>query len=278
MPDRYGLFGHPVGHSPSPWVHARFAELTGQDLVYEAQDVAPGRFAEALRGFLAAGGLGLNITLPHKLDAYRAAERLTERAKRAGAVNTLAVQAAGLLGDNTDGAGLLADLEENLGRRVEGRRILVVGAGGAARGALPPLLARRPARVGLANRTAAKARDLAKAFADGVEVQGMGLADAHGPWDLIVNATSASLSGEAPALPGDAVGPDTFCYDMVYGAEPTPFLKWAERRGSAGIADGTGMLVEQAAESFALWRGVRPPTGPVLAALRERLRRQAPAR
>jgi shikimate dehydrogenase len=269
LPDRYALFGHPVGHSPSPWLHERFAALTGQDLVYEARDVAPGRFGAALADFLAEGGLGLNITLPHKLDAYRAAERLTARARAAGAVNTLAVRPEGLLGDNTDGAGLLVDLERNLGQEVAGARVLVVGAGGAARGALAALLGERPERLAVANRTAAKARELARAFDAGV--RGMGLEDAGGPWDLVINATSASLSGQAPELPGDAVGSDTFCYDMVYGGEPTPFLKWAERRGASGTADGTGMLVEQGAEAFEVWRGVRPPTRAVLAELRERL-------
>lgn len=271
MPDRYALFGHPVGHSPSPWVHGRFAELTGQDMTYAAQDVPPGGFDGALAAFLDEGGLGLNITLPHKLDAYRAAESLTDRARRAGAVNTLAVRAAGLLGDNTDGAGLVADLEGNLGRPVREQRILLVGAGGAARGALPALLERRPAAVTVANRTAAKARELAARWDAEIPVAGTGLDEAHGPWDLVVNATSASLDGAAPALPADAVGPATFCYDMVYGARPTAFLDWAARRGAAGIADGTGMLVEQAAESFALWRGVRPPTERVLRELRERL-------
>jgi shikimate dehydrogenase len=271
LPDGYALFGHPVGHSPSPWVHARFAELTGQDMVYEARDVEPGRFAEALREFLAAGGLGLNITLPHKLDAYRSARRLTPRARRAGAVNTLAVQPEGLLGDNTDGAGLVRDLRVNLGQPLAGKRVLVLGAGGAARGAVAALLEEAPALVGIANRTASKARDLARIFADGVEVAGMGLSEASDPWDLVVNATSASLAGERPDLAGGAVAADTFCYDMVYGGMPTPFLEWAARRGAAGTADGTGMLVEQAAESFGLWRGVRPPTAPVLEELRARL-------
>lgn len=272
MPDRYALFGHPVSHSPSPWVHARFAELTGQDMTYAAQDVAPGDFDRALAGFLAGGGLGLNVTLPHKLDAYRAAQRLTERAREAGAVNTLAMEQAGLLGDNTDGAGLVKDLERNLGCPIRGRRVLIVGAGGAARGAVQALLGRGPALIAIANRTASKARDLARVFDGTGPVRGMGLGEAHGPWELIVNATSASLSGQAPELPGDAVGAPSFCYDMVYAAGPTAFLQWAERRGAAGLADGTGMLVEQAAESFELWRGVRPPTQPVLEELRARLR------
>jgi shikimate dehydrogenase len=267
-PDRYAVFGHPVGHSRSPWIHARFAELTGQSLVYEARDVPPGEFAAALAEFLAAGGRGLNITLPHKLAAYAAAGRLTPRARRAGAVNTLAVQAAGLLGDNTDGAGLLRDLEANLGVVIEGRRVLLVGAGGAARGALPALLDARPREVLIANRSAAKATALAAAFAAEGPVAGAGLDAAHGPFDLVVNATSASLAGDVPALPDDVIGPATFCYDMAYGGAPTAFMRWAGAHGAAGAGDGIGMLVEQAAESFDLWRGVRPATAQVLAELR----------
>ncbi|MFU8821707.1 MAG: shikimate dehydrogenase [Gammaproteobacteria bacterium] len=267
-PDRYAVFGHPVGHSRSPWIHARFAELTGQLLVYEARDVPPGEFESALAEFLAAGGRGLNITLPHKLAAYAAAGCLTPRARRAGAVNTLAAQAAGLLGDNTDGAGLLRDLEANLGVVIEGRRVLLVGAGGAARGALPALLDARPCEVLIANRSADRAVALAAAFAAEGPVTGGGLDAAHGPFDLVVNATSASLAGDVPALPDDIIGPATFCYDMAYGGAPTAFMRWASAHGAAGASDGIGMLVEQAAESFELWRCVRPPTAPVLAELR----------
>jgi shikimate dehydrogenase len=270
-PDRYAVFGHPVGHSRSPWIHARFAELTGESLSYEARDVPPGGFDTALAEFLAEGGRGLNITLPHKLAAFAAAERLTARARRAGAVNTLAAQPEGLLGDNTDGAGLLRDLQANLGVAIEGRRVLLIGAGGAARGALPALLDARPREVLIANRSAGKAVGLAAEFATGGTVTGGGLEAAHRPFDLVINATSASLAGEVPALPGDAVGPATFCYDMAYGTERTSFLRWADERGAAGVADGTGMLVEQAAESFKLWRGIRPPTAPVLAELRDLL-------
>jgi shikimate dehydrogenase len=267
-PDRYAVFGHPVGHSRSPWLHARFAELTGEALVYEARDVPPGQFETALAAFLQAGGKGLNITVPHKLAAFAAAEQLTPRARRAGAVNTLAVTPHGLLGDNTDGAGLLRDLQHNLGQSLAGKRILLVGAGGAARGALGPLLDAGPQQLVIANRHADKARALAADFrADGT-VSGIGLDAAHGPFALVVNATSASLSGVVPDLPDDAVGPGTFCYDMAYGSGPTVFTQWAQERGAAGAADGRGMLVEQAAESFALWRGVRPPTDEVLAALR----------
>lgn len=266
--DRYAVFGHPVAHSRSPWLHARFAELTGESLSYEARDVPPGEFDTALAAFLQGGGKGLNITVPHKLAAYAAVDELTERARRAGAVNTIAVTPGGLLGDNTDGAGLLRDLEHNLGLALDGMRILLVGAGGAARGALGPLLDARPAELVIANRHADKARALAADFAAGGTVSGVALDDAHGPFALVVNATSASLRGEVPALPDDAVGPGTFCYDMAYGSGPTAFMRWAAEQGAAGTADGIGMLVEQAAESFVLWRVVRPPTAQPLAELK----------
>jgi shikimate dehydrogenase len=272
-PDQYAVFGHPVGHSRSPWIHARFAALTGQTLSYEAYDVPPGRFDAALAEFLSAGGKGLNVTLPHKLSAFGAAARLTPRARRAGAVNTLAIEPGGLLGDNTDGAGLLRDLQANLDVQVAGWRVLLLGAGGAARGALPALLDARPRELVIANRSAGKAVALAGEFAAQGPVQGVGLDAAHGPFEFVVNATSASLAGEVPALPGDAVGPATFCYDMAYGSGPTAFLRWAAQHGAAGVADGTGMLVEQAAESFELWRGVRPPTARILAELRKILGR-----
>ena len=267
-PDRYAVFGHPVGHSRSPWLHARFAELTGETLVYGAQDVPPGQFAAALAAFLQAGGKGLNITVPHKLAAFKAAEHLTPRAQRAGAVNTLALTPEGLLGDNTDGAGLLRDLQHNLGLDLAGTRILLVGAGGAARGALGPLLDAGPRELVIANRHAEKARALATGFEGDGAVFGVTLDAAHGPFALVVNATSASLDDEVPALPDDAVDAGTFCYDMAYGSGPTAFMRWARDRGAVGVADGRGMLVEQAAESFLLWRSVRPPTAGVLATLR----------
>jgi shikimate dehydrogenase len=266
--DRYAVFGHPVAHSRSPWLHARFAELTGETLTYEARDVPPGEFDRALAEFLQGGGKGLNITVPHKLAAYAAVDELTGRARRAGAVNTIAVTPGGLLGDNTDGAGLLRDLEHNLGLALGGMRILLVGAGGAARGALGPLLDAGPGELVIANRHAGKAQALAADFAGAVPVLGVGLDEAHGPFALVVNATSASLHGEVPALPDDAIGAGTFCYDMAYGGGPTAFMRWAAGHGAAGTADGIGMLVEHAAESFALWRGVRPPTAQPLAELK----------
>jgi shikimate dehydrogenase len=267
-PDRYAVFGHPVGHSRSPWIHARFATLTGERLAYEARDVPPGHFEAALAGFLAEGGRGLNVTLPHKLAAFAAAEELTPRARRAGAVNTLAVQADGLLGDNTDGAGLMRDLETNLDVRVADCRVLLIGAGGAARGALPALLDAGPRQIIIANRTTERALALAGAFAAAGPVTGTGLDGLRGAFGLVINATAASLAGDVPQLPDEVVGPASFCYDIAYGPGPTAFLRWAATRGAAGLADGVGMLVEQAAESFLLWRGVRPPTAAVRTELR----------
>lgn len=268
-PDRYAVFGHPVGHSRSPWIHQRFAELTGESLRYEARDVPPDGFDAALHEFLDAGGRGLNITLPHKLAAFEAATRHTPRARRAGAVNTLAVEEGRvLLGDNTDGAGLLRDLQANLGVTVTAQRVLLVGAGGAARGVLPALLDARPQAVLIANRSADKAVALATHFSAEGPVAGTSLCGAREAFELVINATSASLSGEVPALDTGVIGPDTFCYDLAYGDEPTAFMRWARERGATGVADGVGMLVEQAAESFELWRGKRPPTAPVLAELR----------
>lgn len=267
-PDQYAVFGHPVGHSRSPWLHARFAELTGQSIAYDAIDVPPGAFDGALDDFLATGGKGLNITVPHKLAAFTAADILTPRAQQAGAVNTLALQPHGLLGDNTDGVGLLRDLQQNLDVLLKGRRILLVGAGGAARGVLGPLLAAQPARLVIANRSSQKAVELAARFAAEGPVAGVGLDAAEGPFDLVINATSASLADAVPALDPAVIGAGTFCYDMAYAAGPTAFMRWASAHGAAAVADGLGMLVEQAAASFELWRGVRPPTVKALAELR----------
>ncbi len=249
-------------------MHARFAELTGQLIAYEAIDVPPGDFTAALERFLAAGGKGVNITVPHKLAAFDAADVLTPRAQHAGAVNTLALQVQGLLGDNTDGAGLLRDLQHNLGIELAGRRILLVGAGGAARGVLGPMLDAGPGSVLVANRSPRPAVELAARFASDGPVSGVALEGARDAFDLVINATSASLSGEVPALDTSIIGAHTFCYDLAYGTGPTAFLRWASAHGAEGVADGLGMLVEQAAESFELWRGVRPPTAQVLGELR----------
>jgi shikimate dehydrogenase len=267
-PDRYAIIGHPVAHSRSPGIHARFAAQTGHALVYERIDATPADFAAVTRGFFGAGGRGLNITLPHKEAAVALCTRLTPRAARAGAVNTMRAEADGsLLGDNTDGAGLVRDLEVNMGLQLAGRRILLLGAGGAVRGVLPPILERAPAEILIANRTPQRARQLAQEFAGGAPLHGCGLEDPRGSFELIINGTSASLSGELPALRPGCIGSGTTCYDMAYGHEDTVFVHWARRQGAARAVMGLGMLVEQAAETFLLWRGVRPQTAPVLAAL-----------
>ena len=268
-PDQYGLVGHPVAHSWSPFIHGMFAKATAQNLVYRLFDVEAGEFRrESLRLF--AGGVrGLNVTLPHKQAAAELVNELTPRAERAQAVNTIAFfKDTSLLGDNTDGLGLTADLERNLGLSLAGKRVLILGAGGAARGVLGPLVDREVGEVVIANRTPGRAADLAKEFADMGRVLGCGFAEIEGPpYDLIVNATSASLTGEMPDLPPGLIGGRTACYDMAYGRGPTPFTQWAQSLHAGRISKGWGMLVEQAAESFLLWRGIRPDTQPVLKAL-----------
>ncbi|KUJ83071.1 shikimate dehydrogenase [Microbulbifer flavimaris] len=277
MTDSYAVIGNPVEHSLSPGIHAAFARQTGEDIAYEKITAPRDGFESVARRFFAAGGRGLNVTVPFKLDAYEFADRLTERARAAGAVNTLALQSdGGILGDNTDGAGLVADIRNNLGWPIAGARVLMVGAGGAARGAMLPLLEQGPAQVHIANRTAIRAERLAREFARHGVLSGGGfdnLDSLQGTFDLVINASAASLSGELPPLPGALIGPASHAYDMVYGAQPTPFMSWAAERG-AKTADGLGMLVGQAAESFMLWRGVKPETAPVLQELRARLQAQ----
>ncbi|HHJ13450.1 MAG TPA: shikimate dehydrogenase [Gammaproteobacteria bacterium] len=266
--DRYAVMGNPVAHSKSPRIHQLFARQTGQDLDYEALLVPEDGFAEAVAEFFAAGGRGLNVTVPFKQQAWALADRLGERAELAGAVNTLMMREGQLYGDNTDGTGLVRDLVHNHGVALEGRRILLLGAGGAARGVLQPLLAERPARLHIANRTASRAQELAARFGASGTVSASGLAALEGPFDVLIHATAAGLGGEVPPLPEELVGPHTCCYDMMYGDEPTAFARWCRRHGAEKTLDGLGMLVEQAAESFLLWRGLRPETGPVIAALR----------
>jgi len=271
--DQYGVFGHPVGHSLSPFIHGVFARDTGQQMTYRAYDVAPEEFTERVAGFFADGGRGLNITLPHKIVAVEVAQELTARAAHAAAVNTLALQGDNvLLGDNTDGGGLVRDLCDNLGLIITQRRVLILGAGGATRGVLAPLLGLEPAIVVIANRTPERAEALAAAFADLGVTQGVGFEYVgETPFDLIINATSASLSGEIPPIPAGAIGPQTVCYDLAYGRSAMAFVRWAQQAGCVRAVQGLGMLVEQAAESFRLWRGVRPQTAPVLAALKARI-------
>jgi shikimate dehydrogenase len=272
MSDLYGVVGHPVAHSWSPFIHGLFARETGQAMSYRLYDFTPEEFEVRVREFFAQGGRGLNITLPHKIAAVDIASELTTRAAHSGAVNTLAMQKDGtILGDNTDGAGLVRDLCDNLGLVIIRRRILIVGAGGAARGVIAPLLALEPAQVVIANRTAERAQNLAGAFAKLGPVQGVGLRYITGDaFDLIINATSASLSGDLPPMSNAIVGPETVCYDMAYGKSETPFVQWSLKRGCARAVPGWGMLVEQAAESFRVWRGLKPGTATVLTALKER--------
>jgi len=271
-PDQYGVIGHPVAHSWSPFIHGMFARQTGESLVYRLHDVAPEDFRNYVLEFFSRGGRGLNVTVPHKLAAAELANELTPRAERAGAVNTLMLKRDNrLLGDNTDGAGLVHDLRDNLSVELGNRRVLIVGAGGATRGVVAPLLVLRPAQLVVANRTAERAQDFAADFADLGAVRGCGFDEiGFEAFDLVINATSASLSGEVPAIPESIIQPTTVCYDMAYGRVETPFLKWARERGCARALQGWGMLVEQAAESFHLWRGVRPQTAAVLQALRQR--------
>lgn len=269
--DQYGVVGHPVAHSLSPFIQGWFARATGQEMSYRLFDVVAESFRDWTRDFFVQGGRGLNVTLPHKMAAAEFAEDLTPRAIQAAAVNTLVARPDGILGDNTDGAGLVRDLCDNEGLVVTRRRLLILGAGGATRGLLGPLLGLSPAEVVIANRTVERAAQLAAAFADLGPVLGVGFDELDGKaFDLVVNATSASLSGEIPPIPPGTVGPETVCYDLAYGKSATAFVEWAERQGCMRALQGLGMLVEQAAESFRLWRGVRPNTTEVLAVLKER--------
>jgi len=267
--DHYVVFGNPIAHSKSPLIHRLFAEQTGQVLDYQTALAPLDDFTAFARQFFVSG-LGANVTVPFKEEAYRLADQLTERGRRAGAVNTLARQADGsLLGDNTDGAGLVRDLKVNHGVTIKDKRMLLLGAGGAVRGALEPLLAEEPYVLVIANRTVEKAERLAQEFADIGPVLPAGYDWLEEPVDIIINATSASLSGEVPSIAPSLIQPgETFCYDMMYAKEPTAFCRWATEHHAGQAVDGLGMLVEQAAEAFFLWRGVRPDSAPVLAELR----------
>ena len=275
-PDRYAVMGNPVAHSLSPRIHALFARQTGQAMVYSAIYVELDRFARALDEFQSEGGKGLNVTLPFKHEAWALCRQRSARAQRAGAVNTVLFQPDGTrYGDTTDGVGLVRDLLLNHGAELTGRGVLLLGAGGAARGVLEPLLEQRPARLRIANRTAEKATALAREFSDLGPVQGGGLNDLGAErFDLIVNATAASLQGQVPPLPDSVLAEGGLCYDMMYGAAPTVFMRWALAHGAGKAVNGLGMLVEQAAESFYLWRGLRPATAPVIAAIREALAKE----
>lgn len=269
--DQYGVMGNPITHSKSPQIHGLFAQQTGQQLEYSAIHVDLGGFDQAVGNFDASGGKGLNITVPFKQEAYALVDERSERAERAGAVNTIKFENHRRYGDNTDGVGLVNDLANNHQIVLQNKRILLMGAGGAARGVLVPLLACQPADLVIANRTPDKAVALAEAFADLGKVTGCGyheLGDQQ--FDIVINATAASLQGELPPLPDTLLAAGAVCYDMMYG-KTTPFMQWARDHGAQQVLDGLGMLVEQAAESFYLWRGMRPQTAPVIAQLRSEL-------
>ena len=268
MSDRYALFGHPVAQSKSPRLHALFAQATAQAMIYEAIEAPTDGFAAALAAFRAAGGRGGNVTAPFKLEAFALADELTPRARSAGAVNTLKFEDGRLLADNVDGLGLRRDIEVNLRHPLAGRRVLMLGAGGAARGALQPFLEAQPAELVLLNRTVAKAETLVAQFArSGRLALGDRARLGERPFDIVVNATSASLFGQRPEIADGVFGPQTLSYELAYGKGLTPFLAQARAAGVARLADGVGMLVEQGAEGFAWWRGVRPDTQAALAAL-----------
>ena len=271
--DRYCVFGNPIAHSKSPEIHAAYAAQTGQALRYEKRLAPLDGFAAAVHGFIAEGGKGANVTVPFKLEAVKVANALTIRAQAAGAVNTLHFTDDGIIGDNTDGAGLVADIVGNAGVAITGKRVLLLGAGGAARGVVLPVLEHRPAQLVIANRTVATAVALAEQFAalgGGDVVSGCGFADIEGGFDIVINATSASLGAEVPPVSPSVFAPGALAFDMMYSKSPTVFLQFAAQHG-ARLRDGLGMLVEQAAEAFSVWRGVRPATGEVLRQLRDQL-------
>lgn len=275
--DQYAVMGNPVAHSKSPRIHTLFAEQTGQKLRYSTILVERGQFTGAVTHFFENGDQGLSITVPFKEEAWQLAKVKTSRAQKAGAVNTLWQDEQGRLhGDNTDGLGLVADLVRNNRVEIKGARILILGAGGAVRGVLEPLLAEEPGEIVIANRTVSKAEVLAELFVKGVErvesaVSACGFEDLEGRFDLVVNGTAASLQGEMPPLPPSIIDEDTCCYDMMYGPDETVFNRWCREQGAGKNLDGLGMLVEQAAEQFALWRGIRPDTSVILDLLRREI-------
>ena len=266
MTDRSGVMGYPVSHSRSPVIHRLFAIQTKQDIQYELLQVTPEKLETALGQFQRTDGKGLNITVPHKSAILPFVDHFSERANTAGAVNTLSFRDGKVYGDNTDGIGLLRDLAVNLGVEVEGAAILILGAGGATRGIIGPLLEMQPAGLLIANRTVGKAEVLVERFAElgPVTACRFDAIPVDKPYDIIINATSAGLTGDTPPYPTAAVSKDTFCYDLSYGLKPTPFSTWAREHGATRSVMGWGMLVEQAAESFYIWRDVRPDTAPVL--------------
>lgn len=270
--DDYAVMGNPISHSKSPSIHRLFAEQTQQSILYTAMHVDVGGFSQAVGNFAAAGGKGLNITVPFKQEAWALVNERSERAERAGAVNTIKIDNDHLYGDNTDGIGLVNDLTQNNNIELKGKDILLMGAGGAARGVLVPLLKEKPSSLFIVNRTPDRAKDLAADFSDSGNIDGGGYDALEGKqFDIVINATAASLQGELPPLPDSLLKDNASCYDMMYAAEPTPFMQWAGEHKAAKVLDGLGMLVEQAAESFYIWRNVKPETKAVIKKLRKEI-------
>ena len=268
----YAVFGNPIAHSQSPLVHSLFAKQVGIDLEYRAIQVDIGGFEQAVSGFQANGGNGLNVTVPFKLNAWKIADELTDRAQLAGAVNTLFFQDNRIKGDNTDGAGLVKDIELNLNATLSDSKILVIGAGGAVRGVLAPMLEKQPESITISNRTKGKADALVEMFADYGTVSSTTLEQANlDRYDIVINATSTGIHGEVPSVSPQVFRGVSLVYDMMYGKNPTKFMQWAGQNSGAQISDGLGMLIEQAAESFKIWHGVMPQTSAVIGAVRSKL-------
>ena len=266
----FSVIGNPIQHSKSPAIHAMFGEQTGLDVCYVAIESQPENFVATIADFQRAGGLGMNVTVPFKQQAWRLADEHSDRARHAQAVNTLKLEGMRIYGDNTDGVGLVADLEKNLGRNLADAKVLLLGAGGAVRGVIAPLLGAGVRSLTLANRTPQKAVALAESFRSLGDIGGGGYSDLPDTaFDIVINGTAASLSGDVPPVPTSVFGDQTLAYDMMYGDRPTVFMEWASANGAASVSDGLGMLVEQAAESFYIWNSVRPDTRPVIDAMRK---------
>ena len=268
MTDQYAVMGNPIKHSKSPFIHTEFAQQTGQDITYDAILVEKDGFKQAVRDFYSAGGKGLNITVPFKEEAWNLVDDKSQMAEKAGAVNTISISDAGhLIGNNTDGIGIVRDLKQNHAISLQNKRLLILGAGGAVRGVLGPILAEKPVELVIANRTVSKAEALLEIFNASQNIKAVGFDGVAGAFDIIINGTAASLSGEMPAISGECAR-GAVCYDMMYAKDDTIFMQWARQNEAVNVLDGLGMLVEQAAESFYIWRGVKPETQSVIEKVR----------
>ncbi len=271
MTDKYAVIGNPINHSKSPLIHAEFAKNTQQDLQYTAIEIAVDGFQSGLKQLQTEGFKGINITVPFKEIAWKTITNKSDYAERAGAINTVKFNDDGTLyGDNTDGIGLCRDLTDNHHLILNNKRILLLGAGGAARGVIEPLLSYSPSELVIANRTASKAHDLADVFSNFGNIKGLGYDEVSGQFDVVINATSASLQGKVPPLPDDLLNDEAYCYDMMYSDSDTAFITWAKQHGAAKTIDGLGMLVEQASEAFRVWRGIKPDTQPIIQKLKNK--------